>query len=210
MSILEEVCLLSCENWIDSFPDVIPKHKFSKKHIKKMKEIFRIESKSKNYRLSKKAIKLIIFAAILLSIALTAFAIPASREFIVEKLFNHSKYNIVNTSNYNNVDSLVINYIPTGFVINDDNKYSSKHGYYCTYVKDDMYFSVDKVTINSEIGFDTEKYQNEIIEINGIESVYFISNNNVNGIIFNNGEYIYIISGNISKQEIVNIARSVE
>lgn len=35
MSNLEEVCLLSCESWVDSFPNDIPKHKFSKKHNEK-------------------------------------------------------------------------------------------------------------------------------------------------------------------------------
>lgn len=35
MTAFEEVCLLSCEKWVDSFPMEIPKHNFSKKHNEK-------------------------------------------------------------------------------------------------------------------------------------------------------------------------------
>ena len=34
--------------------------------------------------------------------------------------------------------------------------------------------------------------------------------NELKGIIFNNGEYIFIINGNIDKKELVNIAQNVE
>ena len=44
----------------------------------------------------------------------------------------------------------------------------------------------------------------------GIDAVYYRSNNNVKGIIFNDGNYIYIIEGNIEKDELVKIAQNVE
>lgn len=208
MSNFEEVCLLSCENWIDSFPAEIPKHKFSKKHSEKMKEIFQTEPKEKKHKLSKKTIKFILIAAILLSLAITVFAIPAYREFIIEKFFNHSEYIVVDTSYAKDVTSLNLNYIPTGFERTEE--YTSNDFYIETYNNNYQYFYVKKYKLNTNIGYDTEKYNSENIRINGIEAVYYMPDNELKGIIFNNGEYMYIISGNIDKKELVKIAQNVE
>lgn len=208
MSNFEEVCLLSCESWIDSFPAEIPKHKFSKKHTEKMKEIFQTEPKENKHKLSKKTIKFILIAAILLSLATTVFAIPACREFIIEKFFNHSEYNVVDTSDAKDVTSLNLNYIPTGFEKTEE--YKSDDLYANAYKNTELYFYVKKYTIDTNIGYDTEKYDDESIIINNIKAVYFRSDNEVNGIIFNNGEYIFIVDGNICKDELVKIAQNVK
>lgn len=208
MSNFEEVCLLSCENWIDSFPAEIPKHKFSKKHTEKMKEIFQTEPKENKHKLSKETIKFILIAAILLSLATTVFAIPACREFIIEKFFNHSEYNVVDTSYAKDVTSLNLNYIPTGFERTEE--YTSNDFCIETYNNNYQYFYVKKYKLNTNIGYDTEKYNSENIRINGIEAVYYMPDNELKGIIFNNGEYIFIINGNIDKKELVKIAQNVE
>lgn len=208
MSNFEEVCLLSCENWIDSFPAEIPKHKFGKKHTEKMKEILQTEPKENKHKLSKKTIKFILIAAILLSLATTVFAIPACREFIIEKFFNHSEYNVVDTSYAKDVTSLNLNYIPTGFERTEE--YTSNDFYIETYNNNYQYFYVKKYKLNTNIGYDTEKYNSENIRINGIEAVYYMPDNELKGIIFNNGEYIFIINGNIDKKELVKIAQNVE
>lgn len=204
MSKFEEVCLLSCEEWVDSFPDEISKHKFSKKHTEKMKEIFQTKPKENKHKLSKKIIKILLIAAILLSIATTVSAIPASREFIVKTLSDHSEYNVVDTSNIKDVTSLNLHYIPAGFEKDED------YGYLKIYKKGDKYFSVEKCQLTTNINFDTEKYDSENIKINGIDAVYFRPDNELKGIIFNNGDYIFIIIGKIDKDELVNIAQNAE
>lgn len=204
MSNFQEVCLLSCESWVDSFPDDIPKHKFSKKHKEKMKEIFELDIEIQKHKLSKKTIKILLIAAILLSLATTVFAIPASREFIIQKFSNHSEYNVVNDNDIKKVDSLNVNYIPEGFNKVED------YEYYRVYKNGDEEFIVDKISISASVGYDTEKYDDEIIDINGIKAIYYRSENNYNGIIFNNGEYIFGVSGNIEKEELVRIAQNVE
>ncbi|MCI6254178.1 DUF4367 domain-containing protein [Eubacterium coprostanoligenes] len=208
MSNFEEVCLLSCESWVDSFPDEIQKHKFSKKHTEKMKEIFQTDTKENKYKLSKKTIKILLIAAILLSLATTVFAIPACREFIVEKFSYHSEYNVVDTSDAKNVTSLKLNYIPVGFEKTEE--YISNDFYIENYKNIDKSFTVQKCELSTNIGFDTEKYNSENIRINGIDAVYYRSDCEEKGIIFNNGEYIYIISGNIDKKGLVDIAQNVE
>lgn len=200
----DEVCLLSCENWVDSFPSEIPKHKFSEQHNEKMEELFRAGPKKSKHKLSGKTIRILLIAAILLAVATTVFAIPSCREFIVKQFSDHSEYQVSDTENAEKVESLELGYIPEGFEKAED------YGYIYFYKKDDRSFSVEKCELNTDLAYDTEKYDDEKIEINGISAVYFKSDNNYQGIIFNNGEYIFIISGNIEKDELVKIAQNVK
>lgn len=208
MSNFQEVCLLSCENWVDTFPDDIPKHKFSKKHKEKMKEIFELDTEIQKHKLSKKTIKILLIAAILLGLATTAFAIPASREFIIQKFSNHSEYNVVDTENAEKVESLKLNYIPEGFVKTEE--YNSENYFISVYNNLDKYFSVKKYTIDTNVNYDTEKSNYEIIKVNGIDAVFYKSDNNLDGIIFNNSKYLFVVNGNINKEELVKIAQNVE
>lgn len=204
MSVFEEALWLSSEDWVDSFPTNIPKHKFSKKHNKIINELIYSENEKVKFKLSKRTIKVLIIAAVLLALASTAFAFPESREFIINKFFNHSQYNVVYNGKVKKVDSLTVNYVPSGFEKVED------HGYSYVYKNGDKEFVVEKMTIDTSIGYDTEKYENEIIEINGVDAVYYRSNNVNNGIIFNNANYIFWISGNIEKEELIKIAQNVE
>ena len=204
MSVFEEALWLSSEDWVDSFPTNIPKHKFSKKHNKIINELIYSENEKVKFKLSKRTIKVLIIAAVLLALASTAFAFPESREFIINKFFNHSQYNVVYNGKVKKVDSLTVNYVPSGFEKVED------HGYSYVYKNGDKEFVVEKMTIDTSIGYDTEKYDNEIIEINGVDAVYYRSNNVNNGIIFNNANYIFWISGNIEKEELIKIAQNAE
>ena len=204
MSVFEEALWLSSEDWVDSFPTNIPKHKFSKKHNKIINELIYSENEKVKFKLSKRTIKVLIIAAVLLALASTAFAFPESREFIINKFFNHSQYNVVYNGKVKKVDSLTVNYVPSGF------EKVEAHGYSYVYKNGDKEFVVEKMTIDTSIGYDTEKYDNEIIEINGVDAVYYRSNNVNNGIIFNNANYIFWISGNIEKEELIKIAQNVE
>ncbi len=203
MSEFEEALWLSAENWADSFPLDLPKHKFSKKHNKVINDII-YGKQGKKIKFSKGTIKVLIIAAVLLAIATTAFAIPQSREYIIDKFSNHSEYNVVDNKKSKRVKSLNVNYIPAGFEKGDD------YGDTVQYVKGDKDFVVEKLELTGSIGFDTENYEHENIKINGIDAVYYRSNNNGKGIIFNDGNYIYIISGNIEKDELVKIAQNIE
>lgn len=205
MTAFEEVCLLSCEKWVDSFPMEIPKHNFSKKHNEKMEELFRQEPKENMHKLSKKTIKILLIAAILLTLtATTVFAIPASRRVIVDKFSNHSEYEVLDKSNVKPVKSLTVNYVPEGFIkVDEDLNYQY-------YENGERNFFVEKCMINAGIGFDTETYESENIEINGREAVLYRSNNEINGLVFNDGNYIYNINGHLNKEELVKIAQNIE
>ncbi|MBS7359117.1 MAG: DUF4367 domain-containing protein, partial [Oscillospiraceae bacterium] len=41
-------------------------------------------------------------------------------------------------------------------------------------------------------------------------AVYYISKGESKGVIFNNGKYIFTVSGNIPKDELIKVAQNVE
>lgn len=207
MTKFEEVCFLSCEKWVESLPKDIPKHKFSKQHNKKMKELLNIEKQVKFYKMSNSTVKFLFVAALLLALTTTVFAIPASREFIIDKFFNHSRYTI-SDNDFSQVNSLNLKYIPDGFVLVEE--YNNEYACSLSYKKADYYFLVDKYPLNTNINFDTEEYDCENININNQQGVYFVVDESEKGLIFNNASYIYLLTGNITKEELVKIAQELE
>lgn len=204
MSAFEEAVWLSCEKWVDSFPTDIPKHHFSEKHNEIINEIIYGKQEKTKHKLSKGTIKVLLIAVVLLAFATTVFAVPASREYIIEKFFNHSEYSVIDNSDFKKVTPLNLNYIPTGFEKVED------YGDTYLYRKNNKFFTVQKCELSAIVDFDTEKYERENIKINGADAVYFRTNDELNGVIFNNGKYIFIVNGNISKDDIVNIAQNAE
>lgn len=203
MSAFEEAVWLSSEKWVDSFPNDLPKHHFSKKHNKIMHEIIYGKQEKAEHKLSKGTVKVLLIAAILLAFATTVFAIPTSREYIIEKFFNHSSYEVKETDQINRIESFEINYIPIGFEKIED------YGDAYIFEKNDKSFIVQKCELSTIVNFDTEKYNCENISINGIDALFYVNENLEKGIIFNNGNYIFIINGNIEKDELVKIAQNL-
>ncbi len=208
MTAFEKVCALSCEQWADSFPSDIPKHKFTEKHNKVMNELLYGKPIEYKHKISKNTIKALLIAAILLAVATTAVAVPSFREFTVNKFFNHSEYEVVDKDKTYEVDSLTLKYIPEGFVKTDG--LESDISYESFFENGEKNFLVSKNTLNAGIGFDTEKYPSEKIIINGMEAVYYRADDISGGIIFNNGKYIYSVDGNVGKEELVKIAQNIE
>lgn len=123
MNNFEEACLLSCEEWANSFPEN-EKFDFSPSFenemnilIEKMNKVTRFRNTGNRHRPSKKTIKLLIIAAILFAVAVatTVFAIPTTREYVVEKFSNHSTYRVIDHDGEKKVKSLTLNYVPEGF-----------------------------------------------------------------------------------------------
>lgn len=207
MSTFEEACLLSCEQWVDSFPDDIPNHHFSEQHNRIMDNLFNNMQIKDKPKLSKNTIRFLLIAAILLALATTAVAVPLTREYIVNKFSNYSEYEVKEKEIYK-IDSLIVNYIPQGFVKTDG--LESEVSYEEFYENGEKNFLISKNTLNDIIGFDTEEYPSEEIIINGIKGVYFRADEYSSGIIFNNDKYIYSVDGNIDKEELVKIAQNIE
>lgn len=208
MTAFEEVCLLSCENWVDSFPAEIPKHNFSKKHTEKMKKIFQQEPKENVHKLSKKTIKILLIAAILLALtATTVFAIPAFREFAIKKFSDHFEFSVVDVQKAKKVKELSVNYVPNGYEMVDEVVDSV---IYKEYENENYRFCVRKYEIDGDFGLDNEQYVIEQIKINNMDAVYYYLEDEYRGVLFNDGKYAFIVDGNINKEELVKIAQNVK
>lgn len=205
MTNFEEACKMSAEKWAASFPDEVEAHKFSQKHIDAINEIIYPKPAVKVKKLSKKTVRFIIIAAVLLALATTAIASPAFRQFTLKDFSNHSEYRVGNIKNVPALTDLKVNYIPKGF----KKTYSYKK-YSYGYTNANKYIYVDKLSLDTEIAFDNETSKTENITIKGAKVIYYITDNNVGTIIYNDGNYIYNIHGNISKEELVKIAQNAE
>lgn len=209
MSKFEEICRLSCEKWVDSLPDDIPKHQFSEKHEKIMNTLLDSRTEDGKRRISGKIIKFIIIAAVIMAVAATAFANPSSREFTIKKFSGRTQYSVTETENNQKVESLDIGYIPAGF----EKAYEYEYDYFYKYgyenINGEEHFDVDKHGLNAAINYDS-RFDSEEIYINGAKGVYFSAENGDKAIVFNNGEYIYTISGDIEKEELIKIAQNIK
>lgn len=163
MNNFAKACILSNEEWIDSFPSEITPYKYSKHHNRKMQKLFSKMRKDKYHKYTKNTMRALIVAAIISSMTLTVFAIPLSRDYILRKLFNYSSYTIKDTGSSEIVSSLTIGYIPDKFKIND--KFESNNIYSYEYLINDKYIIISKYTLDNKINFDTEMFNHKEILI---------------------------------------------
>lgn len=204
MDNFSEACLASCDKWLSSYPDT-EAFAFSSHFNRRMKILTDKMRKDRYHRLTRKTVCAIIAAALIAAITVTTFAVPSSREYIIEEFSDHFSYKTESTNFVRKLDSLNIGYIPEGFEKTDE--------YYLTteicivYQKDDIWFTVSKYTIDTEIDIDLSPRETKII--NGNEYLIFTTDS-TNGIIWNNGSYIYMVSGSANKDEILNIALNME
>jgi hypothetical protein len=61
-----------------------------------------------------------------------------------------------------------------------------------------------------DMGLNTEDAEISTITVDDTEAIYYLDNNDYSNIIWDNGEYIIMISSNIGKNELINIANSVQ
>lgn len=70
---------------------------------------------------------------------------------------------------------------------------------FCQYVISDFNMSVN-----------TESSQMETVDINGFEAIYLTDNHNFCHLMWDNGEYVFYISSNTDKDELIMLAQSVK
>lgn len=64
--------------------------------------------------------------------------------------------------------------------------------------------------LGTTVSYDTEFYDSEIVDINGADGIYYRADDTHREIIFNNGEYLFMVGSNIDKEELVKIAQNLE
>ena len=209
MTNLAKACELSLNDWLETFPDTIPEAECSKKHEKWKKNLFNKMRDDHYHRFTTRTIKVMLVAAILCALLLTAFVIPSSRAFMLDKFDIASRFKITE-NNKNSVDGEIkVGYIPEGFELTDK-VYQNKHLYYQYESNNNQYFLIYKFSSSMEVDFDTENHIIEEIVVDDIKYIYCTGNFGINNLIWTKNDYVYQIDATLGSEELLKIAKSVE
>lgn len=211
MSKFANACIMSYNDWVATIPapEDLPEPDYSKRHIKRINALKNKMRGNVYHHFTTRAIKIMLVAAVLFALLLTAFVIPSSREFIIDNLGIYSTYQLTE-ENLNSVNGEIeIGYIPEGFELIDENvsvkliinTYMSTNG---------QVFSIHKYSSSIEVDFDTELGKSETIIINDIAFTVFTDENSFSNIIWTEYDHIYKVEGNLTKDELLKIAESVK
>lgn len=208
MSNLQEACEMSLQRWIDSLPENPEKHKFSKKHNREMKKIINSLDGKKRLRFTKKTARAILVAAILLALAVTAFAIETSHNYDLNPFNIYTEFSINSENDNKDIDEISLHYIPDGYSMTYKSAVDNQRIYvYADYNSNS--FNVQIFEANTVSNLDTEKYESSITEINGKEYVVFTDGEEYNGVVCNKDGYYIIVDGIMKSDELLDIAENV-
>ena len=209
MSKLAKACELSLNEWLGPIPDELPEVEYSKKHEKWKKNLFNKMRGGYYHRFTTKTIKVMLVAAILMALLMTAFVFPSSRESMLDSFNTFSMYKITK-HNKNSVNrEIKVGYIPERFEL-DNEVITIKLVQYEYVSNDGQYFTILKCTSSMEMDFNTEFSNSEEIIVNSIKYTYCQGDESVNNLIWTKNDYVYRIEGTFSREELLKIAKTVE
>ncbi len=208
MTKLALACELSLNDWVATFPDIIPEAECSKKHEKWKKKLFNKMRNDRYHGFTTNAVRIILVAAILVALLLSAFVFPSSRESVLSNLNDFSKFKITE-NNKNSVNGEIkVGYIPEGFE-KYEAEYYSKYIIYKYKSNSEEMLTIWKCTSSLEMEFDTENFITEEIIVDNMKYTYCQGNEGINNLVWTKFDYIYRIDGALSKEEMVKIAKFV-
>lgn len=209
MTNLAKACELSLNDWLATFPDIIPEAECSKKHEKWKKNLFNKMRDDHYHRFTTRTIKVMLVAAILCALLLTAFVIPSSREFMLDKFDIASRYKITENNKNSVAGEITVGYIPDGYEL-ATNIHLKKQTSNTYYNDNDEFFSIIKNSSAGEVYFNTEFSDSEEIMVDGQNYIYCKGELGVDNLIWTKNDYVYRISGPFLLDEFIKIAKTVE
>lgn len=204
MNNFNDACTLSCDDWLNNFSESY-ECDFSKTFEKEMQRLVDKMRNDKYHKFTRKTMSALIIAAVVLSFATTAFAIPSSRKYIIEKFTDHFSYAVIEPDNIDTVEDIIVGYIPEGY--EKRNEYIFEKEISQEYQRDDKWFIISKNTIDTEINFDALDTESKTID--GTKYLFFVTDS-TNGVIWNDSLYVYSVSGKINKEELIKIAIEIK
>lgn len=204
MNNFNDACTLSCDDWLNDFSESY-ECDFSKTFDKEMQRLVDKMRNDKYHKFTRKTMSALIIAAVILSFATTAFAIPSSRKYIIEKFTDHFSYAVIEPDNIDIVEDIIVGYIPEGY--EKRNEYIFEKEISQEYQRDDEWFIISKNTIDTEINFDALDTESKTID--GTKYLFFVTDS-TNGVIWNDSLYVYSVSGKINKEELIKIAIEIK
>ena len=208
MTKFEQACLLAFEDWADDIPDDLPEPEYSEKHKRWIKKLFNKMRGDHYHRFTTNTVKVMLVAAILSALLLTAFVIPSSREYFIDNFEIFSRYKITE-NNKNSVNGeITVGYIPEGFKLSEQGEYSKT--IYSKYISlDEKVFTINKYSSSIEVDFDTEYSKTLEVIIDNVIYTYSISKSGMYNIMWIKNDYLYQIDGQLSFEELIEIAKTV-
>ena len=204
----------------DMLSQVGNEHIFSKRFEKRMDNLVKRRSKPYYMMINTAAKRVACMVGIILIASFTTVMSVASfreafKSFIVNTF---EKFSIVRSNDNDN--SICPETVDNLYCIS--NEYLTDYSIVYT-EKTTISYSIDYENSNGafigfnqytkkhfDIGINTEDVQTTTIDLNQHEAIFYTDNHNYNHILWDNGDYIIFISSNISKDELINIAKSVQ
>lgn len=210
MSKFAKACILSYEEWVATIPEELPEPEYSKKHIRRMNALKNKMRGNVYHHFTTRTIKIMLVAAVLLALMMTAFVFPSSRDSFMDNFNIASRYQMTKHNKNSVPDEITVGYIPEGFELESKDT-SSKIMIYKYASPNDSIFTIYKTASSTEIYFDTETNDSEVVYIDNIAYTYSentLSNNK--SVVWIDNDYIYKINGQISKEELLKIAETIK
>ena len=209
MNNFEKACEMSLNDWLSTLPEEVPQAEYTKNHEKWLKKLFNKMRDNRYHRFTTKTVRVMLIAATLTALLLTAFVIPSSREYIIDYFDIFSRYQLTE-SNDNSVNGeITVGYIPEGFKL--VNKQISSR--ICAVDYSDSNKTVIKIikcTSSINVEFDTETGNIEKVIHNGKSYTLYLDKNECAYLVWNSNDYVYQVYGMISKEELFKIAETVK
>ena len=210
MNKLKEACIISHQHWLNDLEQTlasidieIPEIKVPKKAKEKIAPITK-----KNSKISKKAIKVLIIAAIIMALFMTVSAFTPFKDFVVEFF---SDYNLFtsNVEKTNHPKKIELKYVPEGYVLveEDVNNLTILQKYQCG----DKFFIITKNTPNSEHRISNTYSDEKFFYHNNVKYSLLQLTDKTTEIVWLTDEYAYLLVGNcLENEELIKIAKNIK
>lgn len=209
MTKFEKACEMSFNDWIATIPDIVPEAEYTDKHAKWLKKLFNKMRDDRYHVFTTKTIKVLLVAAVLTALLLTAFVIPSSREFIVDNFEIFSTYELTESNNNSVNGEITVGYVPEGFELVENGVYSKV--LYSEYVsKENNALTIYKYPSSMKVDFDTETGNAEYITFDNVTYTVCTDANKIYTVVWTQNDYIYQVYGQFEKKDILKIAQSVK
>lgn len=206
---------------VDSTPDKdIPEERpveFSEDLERKIQRIFDDERRRVHRRGRRRYVKRMCICAAVITALLAAavMSVGALRNAVIEMIFNTTdvgteiRFVEAPAPDEPPESKAEFGYLPEGFVLVKEDIKSRSESYAFKNGEQYFYIGVDSVTGGATSGIDTENSYVEYMTINGWQAVYS-EKPEVQILFWADDSYSYCISGNIGRDEIVQIAQNLK
>ena len=203
---------------IEKVPQM-PDHKFSRKFERKMKRLIRYgcNEPTHYHKITVKRLFVCITVALFAAIVM-AFSVGAVRNFFKNFFMEvFSTHTTVQTFSENinapaSIEDVYIIEVPNGFdIVYKDEIFELTAYVHHEYFKNNDYIFFNQyVKSEYDVNINTENRPLEYIEINGNDGYIVDLGNNEYYLSWENGDYIFDITGNIGKSALIDVANSVQ